>query len=141
MSTEQNKAIARRIYEDVISQGKFELIGQLFHPAFYDHSNPPGWPQGPEGARQIIGYFRTAFDGWTVTVEDAIAEDDRVAIRLTSRGTHAGEFFGIPPTGRPVVMPGVQVLRFQDGRVVEHWAFHDDMGVMRQLGALPAQPA
>ncbi len=137
MSVEENKAIARRLYTEVISGGNWAVADELLDVNLADYSNPPGWPPGREGAKQNIGYIRSAFSGWNFTVEDLIAEGDKVVLRGTFRGVHTGEFFGIPPTGREVEISGIHILTIKDGMVTEHWANNDDLKLMRQLGVMP----
>ncbi|MCZ7574385.1 MAG: ester cyclase [Ardenticatenaceae bacterium] len=139
MSVERNKAIARRLYDEVISGGDFEVFDELADVHLIDHSLPPGWPQGREGAKANISYIRGAMSDWRFTIEDLIAEGDKVVLRGTFRGTHAGEFFGIPPTGRRVEIPGIHILKIVEGKVTEHWANNDDLRLMQQLGVIPAR--
>ena len=82
-------------------------------------------------------YIRSAFSGWHFTVEDVIAEGDKVVLRGTFRGSHTGEFFGIPPTGKQVEISGIHILTIKDGKVTEHWANNDDLKLMQQLGVIP----
>jgi predicted ester cyclase len=138
MSVEDNKAIARRLYAEVISGGHWEVADELLDANLVDYSNPPGWPQGREGAKQNIGYIRSAMSGWHFTVEDLIAEGDKVVLRGVLRGAHTGEFFGIPPTGKVVEISGIHILTIKNGRVTEHWANNDDLKLMQQLGVMPA---
>ena len=140
MSKEENKAIARRLYAEVISGGNWAVADELLDVNLADYSNPPGWPEGREGAKQNIGYIRSAMAGWCFTVEDLIAEGDKVVLRGVLRGTHTGEFFGIPPTGRQVEISGIHILTIKDGQVTEHWANNDDLKLMQQLGVIP-EPA
>jgi predicted ester cyclase len=137
MSVEANKAIARRLYEEVISAGNWATADELLEVNLADYSNPPGWPEGREGAKQNIGYIRSAFSGWNFTIEDLIAEGDKVVLRGTLRGRHTGEFFGIFPTSKAVEISGMHILTIKDGKVTEHWANNDDLKLMRQLGVIP----
>ncbi len=137
MSTEQNKALVRRCYEELVMKGNLELIEELIHEDYVDYTQPPGWPTDREGLRQQIAYFRSAFPDIHVTIEEMIAEGNTVAERQTMRGTHRGEFFGIPPTDRRVTMTGIHIFRVADGKLVEHRANNDDLGMLQQLGAIP----
>jgi ketosteroid isomerase-like protein len=132
-----NKDIAQQLYAEVISGGNWQVADELLHSNLADYSNPPGWPEGREGAKQNIGYIRSAFSGWRFTPEAIIAEGDKVVLRGTFQGTHTGEFFGIQPTGRPVTISGTHVLTVREGKVTEHWANNDDLSLMRQLGVIP----
>jgi predicted ester cyclase len=92
---------------------------------------------GPEGLKQLFTMLRTAFPDWSETIEDLMAEEDRVVFRVTGQGTHQGEFMGIPATGKPVTRPGIDIVRNVDGKLVEHWANIDQLGMMQQLGVIP----
>ena len=107
-------------------------------PAAIDHSGMPGRPEGPEGVRWAARMFRTAFPDVRFTVEDQIADGDLLANRFTVRGTHQGEFMGIPPTGKQATVSGIDMIRVRDGKVVEHWVQMDQMGLMQQLGLMPS---
>lgn len=137
MTTEENKRLVRRLYDEVFNQGNLDLIEELCHPDYVDHTLPPGWPADREGARNVIHYFRTAFPDLHFTIEEMVAEDDKVWERGPLSGTHLGEFFGIQPTGKPVVMWGTRCYRLQDGRIIEHHANNDDLGLLTQLGVIP----
>jgi steroid delta-isomerase-like uncharacterized protein len=138
MSTEANKALIRRGYEEMVMGGNFDNLEELFHDDYVDHTQPPGWPTDRDGLRKLVEYFRSAFPDIHVTIEDIVAEGDIVMHRQTMRGTHLGEFFGIPPTGKSVVMTGTHLFRVADGKLIEHHANNDDLGMLRQLGAIPS---
>ena len=138
MSLEHNKVLVRRLMEEDISQGDAQVAAAIIHPEFVDHTNPPGMQHGLEGHNAIVQLFRTVFPDLMWHIDDLIAEGDKVVARTTMRGTHLGSFFGIPPSGKPVEMTGVHILRIADGRIIEHWGNNDDLGLMRQLGAVPA---
>ena len=137
MSVQGTKALVRRLMEEDISQGDETVAEAIIHPAFIDHTNPPGMQHGLEGHKAIVRLFRLAFPDLEFRIEDLIGEGDKVVARTTMRGTHRGEFFGIPPTGKTVEMTGVHVLRIADGKIIEHWGSNDDLGLLRQLGAIP----
>ena len=137
MPLEENKALVRRWFE-VITQGELDRVGEFIASDMADHSAPPGVPPGPEGVRQILTMYRTAFPDLHITIEDLIAEGDKVVARLTSQATHRGEFMGIAPTGKPVTITAIDILRIASGKFVEHWAQADFLGVLQELGALPA---
>jgi steroid delta-isomerase-like uncharacterized protein len=134
---EENKKLVRLLLEDDISRGDEAVQERLIHPDFYDHTNPPGMERGLAGHKAIVSLFRQAFPDQWWQIEDLIAEGDKVVARTTMTGTHKGDFFGIPPTGKSVKVAGVHVMRFADGRLVEHWGSNDDLGLMRQLGVVP----
>ncbi len=134
---ERNKELARLLMEEDISQGDESVAETIIHADFFDHTNPPGMQHGLEGHKAIVRLFRSVFPDLRWDIEDLIAEGDKVVARTTMRGTHRGDFFGIPPTGRRVEMRGVHIMRVADGQIIEHWGSNDDLGLMRQLGAIP----
>lgn len=137
MQVETNTTVASRWYEEVFNAGKIELIDELFAPNFVDHD--PGNPlPGFEGLRQLVSMYRSAFPDLRLTIEDEITEGDRVVTRFTGRGTHKGPLMGIPPTGKRVTITAIDILRFENGRIVEHWGNQDLLGMMQQLGVIPA---
>jgi predicted ester cyclase len=139
MSVEENKATDRRYVAEVLNSGNLAAIDQIMAPGYVGHV--PGFPPSDrEGDKQLIAMFHRAFPDLRFTLEDQIAEGDRVVHRLSVVGTHRGEFMGIPPTGRRVSVTGVNINRFADGRVVEAWGFMDMLGLMQQLGAVPSPP-
>jgi len=135
--TEQNKANARRAYE-IISQGNLDAFYETVDPNIVDHSGLPGIPQGLEGVRQWFSTLRSAFPDLRINAEDIIAEGDKVVARYGVTGTHQGEFWGIGPTGKQVTFSGIDIVRVADGKLVEHWGEIDALGLMQQLGAIPA---
>lgn len=135
--SEQNKAIMRRVYDEIWNQGNLETISEIFSPDYVAHFLPPGIPPGRDGLRQFIAMYRTAFPDFHVEVEDQIAEGDKVATRITGSGTHQGPFMGIPATGNEVRVTAVVITRFEDGRNVEGWVEQDRLGLMQQLGVVP----
>jgi steroid delta-isomerase-like uncharacterized protein len=131
------KDVVRSLVVDDLNTGDAEAAGRIVAPDFFDHTNPPDLQRGLEGHLGIVRYFHGAFSDLRWDIEDLFAEGDRVCVRLTMHGRQTGEFFGVPATGRTVEVSGTHVLRVRDGKVVEHWGNNDDMGLMRQLGALP----
>ena len=138
MSTEENKALTLRLIEEVINQGKLSTIDELIAADAVDHSLPPGLPPGREGVKLFLGMIRTAFPDIHETVEDIIAEGDTVVTRTTWRGTHQGALLGIAPTGKQVSVSGIDISRVASGMFVEHWQSADDLGLLQQLGVIPA---
>jgi steroid delta-isomerase-like uncharacterized protein len=142
MSAEENKALVRRFFEEMLNPGNADLGDDLFAVDAVDHAAFPGQVAGREGFKQAVRMVHGAFPGIRYTADDMIAEGDRVATRWTLRGTHAGEFLGIPPTGKQVTVTGINVLRFANGQIVECWETWDRFGMMQQLGVIPApEPA
>jgi steroid delta-isomerase-like uncharacterized protein len=137
MSTEENKALYRRWFEEVVNRGNLELADQLLAPDYVLHFPGIRAPVGREGHKQLLMMFHHGFPDWQETIDDVIAEGDRVAIRVTGRGTHQGEFQGIPATGRQVTATGVGIAHIENGRIAESWAEYDALGMMQQLGVVP----
>ena len=103
MPTEQNKAIFRRMVEEIFNRGNMSLVDEFLAPDFIEREElPPGIPPGREGVKQMTIMFRSAFPDFKATIDDMIAEGDKVVVRMTWSGTHKGEFMGIPPTGKSV---------------------------------------
>jgi steroid delta-isomerase-like uncharacterized protein len=138
MSPEENKALTRRFYEEIYNQRHLAVIEELTAPEAFSHEAPPGTAEGPEGVRQVLQMLASAFPNLQMTIEDLIAEGDKVAARTTFSGTHLGVFLGIPPTGKSFTQRQIHILRFTDGKLAEHWAVRDDLGTMQQLGVIPA---
>ena len=138
MSLEQNKANTRRFMEEVFNKGNLAVIDELLSTNFVDHMHPPGTPPGLDAAKQINTMMRAAFPDIHATVEDIIAEGDKVAVRATWTGTHKGEFMGMPPTGKSFKISAIDVMRIgDDGKALEHWGSTDMLGMMQQLGVIP----
>ena len=135
MSTETNKAITRRLLEAINTDNEAAFLAVLA-PDVVDHYAPPGLPPGREGWNMNRKMFRTAFPDGHWHEEDLFAEGDRVVRRYILRGTHQGEFFGIPATGKAISVSNMHIMRLIDGKIVERWGHGDDMGMMRQLGAM-----
>jgi steroid delta-isomerase-like uncharacterized protein len=140
MSTEQNKAMARRWFTDVIAQGQLDVADEIFaanHVIHDPHAPPSGWPVGPEGLKTVASVFGGGFRDWNITIEDQIAEGDRVATRWAASATNTGSVMGMPPTGKTVRVTGVNVARFEEGKIIESWFNFDMLTLLQQLGAIP----
>jgi steroid delta-isomerase-like uncharacterized protein len=134
-TAEANKALVRRWFEET-DRGNLEIIDELLPEDYVDHNPPlPDLPPGREGVRRSVALLRPAFPDAVHTLEDQIAEGDKVMTRLTTRATFTGECLGYQPTGKMVQVSGIAVHRVVDGRLVEHWAHMDMTGFMRQIGA------
>ena len=138
MSAEENKALVRRWFEELFNQAKLDLADEIVTPdhVTHDTSTPEHLP-GPEGERQLVNLVRGAFPDGRITIEDLVAEGDRVAVRWTFRGTHRGDFMGIAPTGKEVEMGAMDLFRVAGGKIAETWSNVDMMTMMHQLGAIP----
>jgi predicted ester cyclase len=134
----ENKAGFRRTYEELLNGGELSVADELVAPDFVNHEAPPGKDRGPESMRGLATMLRTAFPDLHFTIEDLVAEGDTVAGRVTMSGTHEGPFMGMPPTGRSVRQDQMHIVRFRDGKAIEHWGVRDDLSMMRQLGVIPS---
>jgi steroid delta-isomerase-like uncharacterized protein len=143
MSADRNRVTVRRFFEEMLSGHDLEVAGELFTEDFVDHDpdDPGGRLSGVAGAKEEVGLYIAAFPDMRVSVDDLIAEDDRVVVRATLRGTHAGAFAGIPATGKAVTVPAMQAFRLVDGRIAEAWLSIDRLGMLQQLGVMPAAAA
>lgn len=137
MSTEENKAQSRRFMEEVLNKHDVSILNQFMVEDFVDHNQFPGLPQGIEGQRQLFSLLFRAFPDQRYTIDDIVAEGDKVVVRSTGTGTHKGEFLGIPPTGKTVRFEGFDMVRLVNGKWVEHWGLFDSAGMMIQLGVMP----
>jgi steroid delta-isomerase-like uncharacterized protein len=137
MSTEDNKALVRRFYEEVFNQRNLALVDQLFTTNHVFH-NPPTTLHGREEFKQLLSVYITAFPDARFTVEEEIAEGERVASRYTFRGTHQGELMGNPPTGKQVTVTGMIINRIVNGKSEEGWLNFDALGMVQQLGVVPS---
>ena len=136
MSVEANKALIRRFYEEAWARGEMAVVDEVFADDYERHDFRAGDPvPGPEGQKQVAAAFRAAFPDLTWTIDFLVAEDDFVVGRWTASGTHGGSWAGLEPTGRSIEFSGVNVFRFENGKVVEIWNHRDDLGLMQQLGA------
>jgi steroid delta-isomerase-like uncharacterized protein len=137
--SEANKAIARRLIEEAWNKGEPAAVDALVDPAYVGHFAIQREPlRGPEAYKGFIAGLLAAFPDLQFTVEDIVAEGDKVAIRWTNRGTHGGALMGVPPTGRRVEASGIWIHRLAGGKVVEEWGESDVLGMLQQLGVVPA---
>jgi steroid delta-isomerase-like uncharacterized protein len=137
-SAEQNRQNIIRFYEAGWNQGDHSVYEEMVAPAFVDHQAIPGMPEGREGFKMLQVIFKGAFPDLHMTVDDVVAEETKVACRWTGTGTHQGELFGIPPTGKSVNVTATVIYKVgPDGKWTEGWINRDDMGMMRQLGVIP----
>jgi steroid delta-isomerase-like uncharacterized protein len=137
MSTEENKTIARRAFEEVWNQGNPDAFDALYIPNQVSHGLGIDVPVGIEGLRRFVSIYRTAYPDTHFTVEDQIAEGDKVATRWTAIGTHYGDLMGIAPTGKRVTVTGMTINRIMNGKIVETWNNFDALGQLQQLGVIP----
>lgn len=139
--TDKNKEMVKSFYEEVFNQHNAQNAEKFIAKDAVSHASPPEAPKGLEGAKQLFGMYFLAFPDMKITVEDMIAEGDKVVSRYTMTGTHKGEFMGIAATNKKFTTTGIEILRIADGKFVEHWAASDDLGMMQQLGVIPMPSA
>jgi steroid delta-isomerase-like uncharacterized protein len=134
MAATENKAVIRSFIEEVLNQGQLDRINDLVALDFVELDPLPEQQQGREGLKQVIAAFRTAFPDIHWVIEEIVAEEDKVFSRFTWHGTHRGEFFGVPATGKQITVKGMVVDRVVAGKIVESGILMDTLGMMRQLG-------
>lgn len=139
--TMTNAAIVRRVYDEILNQENKSLIDELYAAEVVIHDPFMGAQTGREAFRQLLSVFDTGFPHHRVEVQQVIADGDWVSVVHTHTATHAGVFNGLPPTGKTVRVAGVEVFRLAGGRIIEFWRHDDDLGLLMQLGALPAPAA
>jgi steroid delta-isomerase-like uncharacterized protein len=138
MSAEENKEVVRRFWGVWEEDDFIELIDELLAPDYINHSpGAPDQPAGPEGVKAIVSMFRSGMPDLRVKILDMIAEGDKVATRYMVEGTHEGELFGVPPTGRRVSIESMTVERVSGGKIIEHRRITDTLDMMQQLGVVP----
>lgn len=138
MSIEQNKAIVRQLVEEVINQNNLSLAAEIMAADIIEHEEtPPGVPAGIEGTKILFGMLHSAFPDFKATINDLIAEDDKVVVFMTWAGTQEGEWMGMPASGKSMSINVMDIFRVADGKLVEHWGISDTMAMMQQLGAMP----
>lgn len=136
MSTETNKAIVRRYFEQVYNQHRNDLVEEFLAENIELHNS--GLEPGLKSVQQWVTMFAEAFPDQHFVVEDVVAEGDRVVARTSFNGTHQGEMQGIPATGKPVSVPAITIFRLENGKIAEGWLVSDNLGMMQQLGVIPA---
>lgn len=135
---EANKAVIRRFYEQ-LNRKNMGVVDELVSSDFQQHASLPGGP-GRQGLKDWFAQLRAAFPDFHFTLDDVVAEGDRVAIRMTGRYTHRGEFLGVAPTGKPIVLLKMDFMRMVNGKIAEHWDAADRLGMLQQLGVVPKLP-
>ena len=136
--SKENKALVRQVVEQVWQAGNTDAIDEFYAADVVDHNVPPGMPPGREGSKAWAVMMTSAMTGSEVTIEDQIAEGDLVVTRWSSQATHTGDLMGIPATGKRVSITGISINRVRDGKIVESWGEADMMGMLQQLGVIPA---
>ncbi len=134
--SESHKAIIRRLFDDVLNGGRLGLLDTIVGAAYVDHSPASGQAAGAAGVKAKVAALREGFPDLRFTLEEIVGEDEIVAARYHWRGTHRGSFLGIPPTGKTILVRGMDFYRLRDEKIVEHWDVVDDLGMLTQLGDL-----
>jgi predicted ester cyclase len=137
MTTDENKARFRRTFEELFNRGNLDVADDLVAPDFFNHDAPPDQNRGPESMRGTVNMLRSAFPDLHFTIEELVAEGDTVMGRVTMAGTHQGAFMGFAPTGHTFLQEQMHLVRFRDGKGIEHRTVRDDLGMMHQLGMIP----
>ena len=138
MSYDQNKKLVRQLIEDVMNQGNISLVDEIISPDFLDHELEPEFPPTREGFKQGLQMMHVGgLSDFKFTIEDVIAEDDRIVIRMNWSGTQTGEFFGMPPSNKRFSVGVIDIFRIAEGQIAEHWGQTDIMSMLQQLGAMP----
>lgn len=136
MTTDDNKALVQRFFDQVINQRNLAALAQFVPPGgAVNHTVPAGLPQQ---GNQLLGLYLAAFPDAQATVEDLLADGDKVVARVSFRGTHQGAFRGIAPTGKQITLMGIHIFRITNGQVVEHWGLMDRLAALQQLGVAPS---
>jgi steroid delta-isomerase-like uncharacterized protein len=138
MREQETTALVRRYYDEVFNRRKPELVDQLAVADYVEHDPFPGQGDGIRDLRARVQLILDAMNPLQFTVEDTVAEGDRVVVRWTQSATQTGPFLGLPPTGRTANFAGIDIHRLRDGRLAEHWHVVDLYGLLQQLGAIPA---
>ena len=138
--SEENKAIARRALEEIVSaEGNLDVADDIIAPNYVGHDPvSPEDVRGPEGVKEFASMYHNAFPDVQLSVEQQLAEGDWVATRWVANGTHLGELMGIAPTGNRVTVAGTSIVRIVDGKIEETWDNYDALGIMQQMGAIPS---
>jgi steroid delta-isomerase-like uncharacterized protein len=138
LKEQHQRRVIERYFEEVWNQGRLEVLDELLAEDYVNHSSSlADAPPGPRGVKPIVAAMRAAFPDLHYTIERVVVDDDAVAVRVTMRGTHRGDFFGIPATGKSFAVTQMNLERFREGKIVEHWRNTDELGLMKQLGLIP----
>lgn len=135
MSFEENKNIVRR-YQEIYNSNELDSLRDVVAENLLTPKIMPGLKPGLEGAKQVHAITLIGMPDWHTAIDELIAEGDKVVARITMTGTHTGDFWGIPATGRRVKFTGIYIVRIADGKIVEHWGEEDGVSLLRQLGVL-----
>ena len=136
-AAQRNRTLSQRYFEEVWNQGQVDALDELLTPDYINHTpSTPDPPPGAAGLKPIVLAIRKAFPDLHYEIQDAIATDDTVVMRVRMTGTHRGDLFGLAPTGRKISVDQINIERIRDGRIAEHWRVTDELGLMKQLGVV-----
>jgi steroid delta-isomerase-like uncharacterized protein len=138
---EANITQMKKFYTEVVNKGNLDLMDELCTENFIEHEQLPGVKSNLEGVKQFFKMYRTAFPDLKFNIEQIFAKDDKVVTYITITGTQKAEFMGVPASGKKINLKGIDIVRFKDGKAVEHWGVTDTMTMMTQIGAIPDKPA
>ncbi len=138
MSAEENKAIVRRMTEEVYNQGAIETIDQFFAAGYVHHDPASPRVRDRDGLKEVLRAFRAGCPDLHITIDELLAEGDTVTKRWTYHATHTGDLSGMPPTGKHITLSGLELFRLANGKIVECWLSYDNLSLMQQLGVIPA---
>jgi steroid delta-isomerase-like uncharacterized protein len=141
MAEEASKAIVRRYYEEVFNARNVDLVDVLAAEDYIEHDPFPGQGNGRRDLKARVAAILGAFNPMRFSIEDVVAEGERVVVRWTQTGTQSGNFMGVPPTGKEVTIAGIDIHAVRDGRMAEHWHVVDQLALLQQLGVIPAPSA
>ncbi|MBA2490909.1 MAG: ester cyclase [Gammaproteobacteria bacterium] len=136
--SQQDNIKTQQTMGDAINSGTLEVLRDVMAPNVVDHDPAPDQGEGPDGFIQFFTMFRTAFPDLKVAVDHMVADEDNVAIAYKVTGTHRGDFNGVAATGQRIEVRGMQIARFENGKIVERWGSSDELGILKQLGVSPA---
>ena len=138
MSVEENRALIQRFVDEAFNRGNLGVVDEIYAPVYVGHTaGVPEQTPGPEGVKEFVGLYRSAFPDLHTTIEDIVTEGDKVAYRWTAVGTNRGELLGVPPSSNRMEITGITIERIEGGKIVETWNNFDQLGMMRQIGAIP----
>ena len=138
--TKQDNLAVQQKFGSAVNSGELELLRDLIASDVVDHDPAPGQGAGPEGYIRMFAALRTSFPDLAISGDQIVTDEDKIAVAYTMTGTHKGEFLGVAPTGRKIHARGVQIARFQDGKMVERWGSSDQLGILQQIGARATTP-
>ncbi|GHA78014.1 ester cyclase [Pontibacter akesuensis] len=133
--SKQDNIQTQQQFGEAINSGNLERFKELMAPNVVDHDPAPEQGPGPQGFIDFFTTFRAAFPDLKVEVDQLVADDENISIAYTVTGTHKGDFMGIAPTNKKISARGVQIARFENGKIVERWGSSDELGILKQLGA------